>query len=332
MAKKKWQNNNVLKGEKMDIPQELKEAIEKVSTRIKHTNIIEESQSISKKYRENDGKGKKLVTKQSEAVAYAISRMPATYCAVYSALSNVLKNYDKQIKTVLDIGAGTGAATLAITSLTDVEQITCLERENAMRDIGSLLMNEVLPNVEWEEFDLVSEETNKKADLVVSSYVINELSEENRKKAIEKMWNSTNDLLLIIEPGTPEGFKHILEARDLLLTKNANIIAPCAHKGKCPINSQEDWCSFYVRVSRTGIQRQAKNGELGYEDEKFSYIAFSKTPIATGRPRILRHPQINSGYVKVKLCTENGVEEKTYSKRDGEVYKKIRKSDAGDTI
>lgn len=316
----------------MDIPQELKDAIEKISAEIKYKNIVEESQSISKKYRENDGRGKKLVTKQSEAVAYSISRMPSTYCAVYSALSKVLKNHDKQIKTVLDIGAGTGAATWAITSLTDVEQITCLEREKAMRAIGSQLMSDALPNVEWEEFDLVSDEIDKKADLIVISYVINELSEENRKKAIEKMWNSTNDILLIIEPGTPEGFRHILEARKQLLSKGANIIAPCSHNGNCPINSQEDWCSFYVRVSRSGMQRQAKKGELGYEDEKFSYIAFSKTLISAGDPRILRHPQINSGYVKVKVCTEKGIEEKTYSKKDGEIYKKVRKLDAGDTI
>lgn len=109
-------------------------------------------------------------------------------------------------------------------------------------------------------------------------------------------------------------------------------MAPCSHNGKCPINTQEDWCSFYVRVARSGMQRQAKKGELGYEDEKFSYIAFSKTPVVPEHARILRHPQINSGYVKVKICTPNRLEEKTYSKKDGEVYKKIRKLDAGDTI
>jgi len=316
----------------MDIPQELKDAIEKIITGTKHKNIIEESQVISKKYRENDGNGKKLVTKQSEAVAYSISRMPATYCAVYSSFSKIFRNYNKEIKTVLDVGAGTGAATWAICDFIKPHKITCLERENAMRDIGCQLMSNIIENVEWKEFDLISDNINEKADLVVTSYVINELSKENRIKAIEKMWEATNDLLVIIEPGTPEGFKHIIEARELLLSKNAKIVAPCSHNGKCPINIKEDWCSFYVRVSRSGIQRQAKKGELGYEDEKFSYIAFSKTPVVEGIPRILRHPQINSGYIKVKLCTPNGIEEKTYSKKDGEVYKKIRKLDAGDTI
>lgn len=316
----------------MDIPQELKDAIQKVSTGIKHTNIVEESQKISKMYRENDGKGKKMVTQQSEAMAYSISRMPSTYCAVYSALSQAIKNHDEEIKTVLDIGAGTGAATWAVLNLLDVNKVTCLEREKAMREIGNKLMDGEFKNVEWKEFDLNEDEIEEKADLVVTSYVINELNQQDREKAIKKMWNATNQILLIIEPGTPEGFKHILEARNILLKQNVNIIAPCSHNGKCPINPEDDWCSFYVRVARSGLQRQAKKGELGYEDEKFSYIAFAKTSSANGQARILRHPQINSGYVKVKICTENGVEEKIYSKKDGEIYKKVRKLDAGDTI
>lgn len=316
----------------MDIPQELKEAIDEVITGIKHTNLIEQSQKISEKYRENDGKGKKLVTERTEAIAYAISRMPSTYCAVYSVLTQCLKNYEKDIKTVLDIGAGTGAATWAVSNVLQVEKIVCLEREKAMKDIGTKLMNKALENVNWREFDLVTSEINEKADLVMTSYVINELNVQDREKAILKMWEATNNLLIIIEPGTPEGFKHILEAREILLSQNANIVAPCAHKGKCPINPKEDWCSFYVRVARSGIHKQAKKGELGYEDEKFSYIAFSKEPVVSSGMRILRHPQINSGYVKLKLCTQNGIEEKTYSKKDKDIYKKVRKLDAGDTI
>ena len=316
----------------MDIPQKLKEVIEEVSKGSKYSNIIEESQKISKMYRENEGKGKKMVTQQSEAMAYSISRMPSTYCAVYSALSQTIKNHDGEINTVLDIGAGTGAATWAVSNLLDVDKITCLEREKAMREIGNKLMNTEFKNVEWKEFDLNEDEIEEKADLVVTSYVINELSQKDREKAILKMWNATNQILLIIEPGTPEGFKHILQARNILLEQNAKIIAPCSHNGKCPINPEEDWCSFYVRVSRSGLQRQAKKGELGYEDEKFSYIAFSKVSSVNSQSRILRHPQINSGYVKVKICTENGVEEKTYSKKDGEIYKKARKLNAGDTI
>lgn len=316
----------------MEIPQELKEAIEEVVMGVKHTNLIEQSQKISEKYRGNDGKGKRLVTQKEEAIAYAISRMPATYCSVYSVLTQVLKKYNKEIKTVFDIGAGTGAATWAISNFLETEKITCLEREKAMRDTGKKLMSKYLENIEWKECDIVVDKLDEKADLIMTSYMINELNSADREKTILKMWEATNDLLIIIEPGTPEGFKHILQAREILLTQNANIVAPCAHKGMCPINPEEDWCSFYTRVARSGIHRQAKKGELGYEDEKFSYIAFSKNSTCSNGARILRHPQINSGFVKVKLCNEDGIQEKTFSKKDKELYKRIKKMDAGEEL
>lgn len=314
----------------MDIPQELKEEIERIS-RNHHSQIIEESQAISKKYRENDGKGSRLVTKNSEATAYAISRMPATYCAVYTVLAHTLKDYKQEIKNVLDVGAGTGAATWAIANLIDAKKITCLEREEEMRKIGNKLMSPHIPIAEWKPFDLVQEQITEKSDLVITSYVINELTGADRENAIIKMWEATKGVLVIIEPGTPEGFSHILQARKLLLEKGANIIAPCTHNDECPI-VEDDWCSFYVRVARSKMQKQAKRGELGYEDEKFSYIAFAKTPINQIGSVILRHPQINTGYVKVKLCTSNGLVEKTYSKKDKELYKKVKKMDAGDII
>ena len=56
--------------------------------------------------------------------------------------SLVVKNYDKNIKSVIDIGAGTGAASWAVSNVLDVEKITCLEREKAMRDIGKKLMHQ----------------------------------------------------------------------------------------------------------------------------------------------------------------------------------------------
>lgn len=315
----------------MEIPQELKENIENLIID-GHSKIIEQAKNVSKKYRENTGKGNKIITSNSEAIAYAISRMPATYCAVYSALSQTLKKYKNEIKTVYDIGAGTGSATWAIQELLQPQKITCLEYEKEMLKIGERLMKKTETKASWEQFDITKDCFQEKADLVISSYMLNELEESSRKNAIQKMWEATSGLLLLIEPGTPKGFKHILEAREILLQQNANIVAPCTHNGKCEI-SQDDWCSFYVRVARSGIHRQAKNGTLGYEDEKFSYIAFSRElTFENGQARILRHPQIGQGHVKVKVCTQNGIQEKTFTKKDKEVYKKVRKLDAGECI
>lgn len=317
----------------MDIPQELKIAIENQLVGIKSNQIIENSQKISSRYRNNIGDGKIFVNKQEEALSYAISRMPSTYCAIYSALDHTLENYNEKINTCYDIGAGTGAATWAVNQFMHLEKCTCFEREQVMINMGKKLMkNTFLERVEWDKFDILEDDfEDRTADLVITSYMINELPEENKNKIIKKLWNITNKILLIVEPGTPAGFKNIVNAREMLLKEGANIIAPCSHQNECKIK-EDDWCSFYVRVNRSGIQRLAKKGELGYEDEKFSYIAFSKTAIDNQKTRILRHPQIYQGYVKIKVCTNHGIEEKIYSKKDGEIYKKIKKLNAGDII
>lgn len=316
----------------MDIPKGLKDSINRLLSENKVSNIIENAQTISNRYRKNDGKGKRLLTNESEAVSYVISRMPATYAAVYSVFKQILANYNEKMTSLLDVGAGTGTGTWAVNEIENMSQITCLEREKSMSNIGKKLMkNTALDNVQWKSYDILQDEIVEKADIVLTSYMINELPEQEREKAVLKLWQATNKLMVVIEPGTPEGFKNILNIRNLIKEQGGYIVAPCCCNGECPIK-ENDWCAFYARVARSSIHRQAKGGNLGYEDEKFSYIAFSKTPVEITGERILRHPQINSGFVKVKLCTAEGIQEKTYSKKDGEIYKKIKKLDAGEKI
>ena len=73
-------------------------------------------------------------------MAYAATRMPATFGAVYAALFAALTEADLSPKTLLDVGAGTGAACWAAAALCDFSRITCLERESAMKNLGQALM------------------------------------------------------------------------------------------------------------------------------------------------------------------------------------------------
>ena len=191
--------------------------------------------------------------------------------------------------------------------------------------------SKILKEAKWLIKNIINDEINQNADLVLCDYVLNEINFENREKVLEKLYNSTNKILVIIEPGTPEGFAEIKSIREYFIKRKANIIAPCTHMKKCNVK-EGDWCAFSVRVARTKIHKILKDGSAPYEDEKFSYIAFSKVPVNNSGERILRHPQINSGYVNVKVCSTNGIEEKTYSKKDKEIYKKVRKMDAGQKL
>ena len=87
-----------------------------------------------------------------------------------------------------------------------------------------------------------------------------------------------------------------------------------------------DWCHFSQRVERSAAHRRAKGGTMGYEDEKFSYVIFSKRPAPPSGARILRHPYKGLGFVQLSLCTQAGLAKVTIPKKDKEAYKRARKA------
>ena len=318
----------------MKIPDLLEIAIEEEMQGIKITELKGIAQELSNRYMNEKRSGQTLLSKEKEALAYLGIRMPATFCAVMTALKhtlNVAKSCD--IKTVLDIGAGTGSAVWAINEQIDTEKIICLEREDAMRKVGQSLMkkNDNLSKVEWIDADITKAENIKGADLIISSYMINELKPEERTKVIQKLLNLESKIILIIEPGTPEGFKNIREIQKTAIKNGAYIIAPCTHQQECEL-PENDWCHATVRVERSKVQKILKSGDLPYEDEKFSYIAISKENFGTAESRILRHPIIETGKITLKICTNGNIQQKVITKKEKELFKQAKKKKCGDSI
>lgn len=314
----------------MELPIEFRNVTENLTAHIPLKQLISAANTISERYRSESGAGKSLITNETEAAAYAIMRMPATIGASGSAMEYAAERFDGEIRTMLDIGSGTGACCWAASEIfPDLDEITCLEREKAMISFGKKLMNEGdFPIAcHWTDCDITNS-FSKKADLVTASYVLNELTAEKREKLTSALWNSTEKLLIIIEPGTPVGFSNIKAIRKQLISSGASIIAPCPHNNECPL-PEDDWCHFTARVSRTKLHKQLKGGDVPYEDEKFTYIAAVKTTAEPCEARILRHPKIESGKITLRLCTSNGIAEKIVTKKDGALFKKARKSDCG---
>lgn len=320
----------------MELPIVLKNLIEKELEKNNIKDLQKNAENISFKYREKSGKGNRLVTENIEALAYSAVRMPATYSAIYTALKQVLEIYNPEIESVLDVGAGTGAGSWAVNDLIDVRQIICLEREDVMRNLGEFFMknseSDILQNTKWEKFDLLNSNLEYSADLVICSYVLNELNEKDRQQVLDKLWKATNKILLIIEPGTPVGFNEIKVIRKSFVECGGNVIAPCPNIENCPM-PQNDWCHSTCRVNRTKIHKLLKNGDVPYEDEKFSYIAVSKENIKkVDFARVLRHPKIESGKITLLVCSSSGIYEKIITKKEKELFKVARKSNCGDKI
>lgn len=319
----------------MDMPENLREALVYLTEEVSSSRLVEEARRISLRYRDRRD-SQQFIQSRSEALAYAVARMPATYGAVSSALTyalRALEGWGAEITSLLDVGAGTGAATWAADGQLALQKVDCVEREAMMRQIGTTIMaygSEALQNARWIDCDIVSQPIPSQGDLVIASYLLNELNVQSQAEVAEKLWDCAGQLLLIVEPGTPEGYRTIERVRTILLQRGARIIAPCPHENPCPMMEQ-DWCHFSCRIPRSQLHRLSKGGEAPYEDEKYAYVALARErgPLKEGG-RILRHPQIAKGIVRIELCTKDGVTWKTLSKRDGEAYKRARKAKCGD--
>lgn len=301
----------------MQLPPDLRRALDLELEGISLSDLAKASASITEQYRA--GKPSKL-NLPIERLAYVTGRMPATYAAVYSALSQA---GGFAPFTLLDLGAGPGTVTWAAHAL--FETLTTahsVERNPGLVQLGQRLGSPI-PNT-WAVADIAGPQAS--ADLVVLSYA---LSETNWSATLQHAWQATGGLLALVEPGTPKGFALVREARQWLIAHGASIAAPCPHDRACPM-TKENWCHFAARVERTSLHRRMKGAELGYEDEKFSYVLAARSPQGAAEGRIIRHPQHKSGYIKLELCTGAGLESRNVPKSAGELHRAARKADWGD--
>ena len=308
----------------VDFPNSLKNALTEYANQYSLADLKVASQFVSETYRNSNRSSLPLVTRQTDVVAYALARMPATFAAVARVLENIAP-----CQTMIDVGAGTGSATWAALETGKAQSAICLEKEEKMRNLGSDLMKTDYPAVVWKPFDVKTDLLSDKADLVVSSYVLNELDQKSQLVVAEKLWQATENFLVIIEPGTPAGFEIISRIRTHLIQRSAFIVAPCPHSKDCPL-AKDDWCHFTCRLARSQIHKLLKGGQAAYEDEKFSYLILSqKQPVKTFA-RILRHPDIEKGNIGLKLCTIDGLKSRTVSRKEKQLFKIARKASAGD--
>lgn len=318
----------------MEFPAALTNAIQQLAAGYPMAQLKSAAQELSRRYRQETGQGKVLLNEDLQAAAYALARMPATFGAVASALGYALEAADFAPKTLLDAGAGTGAACWAAEALLPLERVICLEREGAMRRLGQELMcegSEALQGSVWQAVDLTAAAPLPKAELVVASYVLGELSPAARIAALQKLWEAAEGMLLIIEPGTPAAFAQIELARQILVGQGAHIAAPCPHEQPCRLTGQ-DWCHFACRVPRSRLHKQLKGGEAPYEDEKFSYLALARFEVCHNKSRILRHPQVAKGQIGLMLCGVQENKSVLVKKKDGALFKAARKAKCGDAI
>lgn len=319
----------------MRLPAPLQNAIEQAALSSGLSNLTQAAAELSERYRYQSSAHNQFITSDAHRLAYAAVRMPATFAAVAAALSEVQRRAPAvAVQSLLDLGAGTGAAAWAAAEVfAELRQFTLIEQDARLIELGQSLAQAAsqpsLRDAAWQRADLRALSALPPHDLVVCSYSLGEIEEEAARRIWQAAWGAAQSALVIIEPGTTRGFELVRRARAALIEAGGFIIAPCPHARACPM-SGGDWCHFAARFERSSLHRRLKAGQLGYEDEKYSYVAMAKQPLASAQARILRHPLRHAGYTQLQLCAPAGLQSVTVTRRDKERWRQARKADWGE--
>jgi ribosomal protein RSM22 (predicted rRNA methylase) len=314
------------------LPPDLRAALDKKLEGLSRQDAAARAALISKTYR--DGGSSIAIKSETDALAYALVRMPATYAAVSACLDALLEvRPDFAPQRLLDVGAGPGTASWAATeAFASLQGFMLLDINAALQklalDLGK--QNPRLATMTCRR-DMNALDEVEPADLVIASYLIGEVSEAERRTLAEHLWAKTRDTLLVVEPGTPAGYARITELRTHLVASGAHVGAPCPHNRECPL-SAPDWCHFAQRLPRLRAHIQIKGAELPFEDEKFSYVVLSREPVARRFSRVLAPPDVGKVEVAAKLCTADGVEIAKAPRRDKAAYATARRWRWGDAV
>ncbi|WP_026871664.1 small ribosomal subunit Rsm22 family protein [Inquilinus limosus] len=319
----------------MELPAALRAAVDRALEGVSLAELSAAASRLSQRYRAELRDGRFHVDDDRAVQAYLATRLPATYAAIRACLEAItLRRPDFAPASLLDAGAGPGTALWAAAGTwPDLAAATLLEGSAAFRDRGARLTEgAALPPAEWRAADLARPLPELPAhDLVILSYVLDELAPDRRGALVDGLWAATGDVLLIVEPGTPAGYRRILDARDRLIASGGHVVAPCPHDRACPL-VEPDWCHFAQRVARSRLHRQAKGGEVPWEDEKFSYVAVSRRQAAPIAGRVIAPPRGAGSRIDLRLCAPEGLVERTVTKRDGALLKTARRLRWGDAL
>jgi ribosomal protein RSM22 (predicted rRNA methylase) len=312
----------------------LRAAIDAETARLSGAALARAADALSRRYRERAAPGVGRLT-DDERLAYAAVRLPATAAALDAVFAAAAAHIGVEPRSITDLGAGPATVLWpARARWPGLDRVTLIDRDPELLRLGLRLWRHAAldapPEIVTRTGDLAAADAPA-ADLVVISYALGEVDAGRAAAVIDRALALARAALVVVEPGTPAGFARILAARDRLRARGAHLAAPCPHEAACPM-AGTDWCHFAARLDRSRLHRYLKQGDLGWEDEKFSYVVAvpaTATPPRRATARIVRRPRKETGHVRLPLCTDGELTEAIVPRRAGD-YREARDAAWGD--
>lgn len=228
----------------------------------------------------------------------------------------------KRGRTRPELSATAPAGWAAVDCWRSIRSIHHVERDQRFVELGTDIGgDEALPAIVEERWQIgdIRTATLPVGDVVVAGYLLGELP-GGLSSVVKGLWEASSDTVVIVEPGTPRGYEHVIAARDTLIRLGAQIVAPCPTMDPCPLTDAESWCHFAQRLPRSEAHRQVKDVRLPYEDEKYSYVVASRQPGTPIAARVIGMPKRPGGVVLIPTCEGPVVSERAISRRHKAAY------------
>ncbi|PKK40413.1 hypothetical protein ABB02_00269 [Clostridiaceae bacterium JG1575] len=315
---------------------QLHQVVEEVLSKEGERALGDAASALSKRYRTPTIAWADLaVASQMEALGYLAWRLPATALVLQAILRRIPQQALPEPLRVLDLGAGPASSVPALLHTFPMDlEVHLLEEQPAMKMAGEKLLR-ALPlregvRIHWQETSFAQGPWSK-ADLVLASYMVNELKDQEQEVLLQRVLAQEPAFFLLVVPGTPHHTQGLMRMRTQALAQGYHVLAPCTFNGPCPMEESESWCHFSLRIQRSARLRRLKGATLAYEDEKFQYMLFSKAaPEGARGRRILRHPLVRKGARELLLCDETGIHPLCVRKKEGERYQRAKDGGWGD--
>ncbi|XP_026480088.1 methyltransferase-like protein 17, mitochondrial [Ctenocephalides felis] len=284
------------------------------------------------------------------ALTYMFGRSAQEYAVLVRIFGEIYDRVpDFKPKSFLDFGSGVGTGTWAVNHFwkSNIFEYFCVDSSSSMNDLADIILkggrgNKLNPikGISYRQFLPAAREI--RYDIVLCAYTLFEMSTpELRLEKLVKLWNKTEQFLVIVEMGTNAGFRLISEARDFLLQYDAEIFAPCPHSKPCPrFMTDETPCNFEVKYSTIPLAAVSQ-----IKTERFSYIVLRKKAISDSStdgdsvtctwPRIVRPTLVRSKHTVCRMCTSDGQLKEvvvTAAKHGKTAYHCVRSSKWGDLL
>ena len=315
----------------LHLPAELERALDDAVSVVAFSALRAAASDLSDAYRTSRTPGQVGPPPDDVAVlAYAATRMPATLAVARFVLRELRSRCPAlPVERVLDLGSGPGTTLWAAASeIRELIDVTLVEPAPAMMAVGQrLLRGSSLDErlvTSWYSRAVDVPGTAEAYDLVVAGYLLTELDGASRHSLIDLAWERCRGAVVVILPGSTQGYRAMLDARARLLSHGATVVAPCPHAGSCPL-PDDDWCHFAVRLNRSSLHRRLKGGTLPYEDEKYTYLVATRGIGLPAEARVLRRPRKQERRVTLRLCGAEGVRDELVTRTDRRLYRRARK-------